>query len=130
MSASAKVNYTPEQSVELVAAYVANPTKETVEIFAAKFSKTAKSIIAKLSREGVYKKAEYVSKNGEKPIKKESVATEIGEFLGLAEGDTDSLAKANKRALAAISSLIAEVVNLREFKQIASETQPDPVQES
>jgi hypothetical protein len=103
------VNYTAEQTAALVSAYTANPTKETVEAFAVKFGKTAKSVVAKLSREGVYKKAEYVSKTGEKPVKKDSVADEIGMLLGLSESDTDSLAKANKRALAAICNAIKSV---------------------
>lgn len=52
------VNYTPEQTTELVSAYKAEPTPETVETFAEKFGKTVKSVVAKLSREGVYVKAE------------------------------------------------------------------------
>lgn len=94
--------YTAEQSAELVAAYKAAPTVETVETFAVKFGKTVKSVVAKLSREGVYQKKEYVSKTGEKPVKKDSTADAIGAILGLSENDTSSLAKANKACLAAI----------------------------
>jgi len=53
--------YTAEQTSELVAAYNASATPETVAIFAEKFGKTVKSIVAKLAREGVYKKAEKAS---------------------------------------------------------------------
>lgn len=49
------VTYTAEQTAELVAAYVAAPSAETVATFAEKFGKTVKSIVAKLSREQVYK---------------------------------------------------------------------------
>ena len=49
------VNYTPEQTAELVAAYVADSTEATVSAFAEKLGKTTRSIVAKLSREGVYK---------------------------------------------------------------------------
>ena len=49
------VTYTAEQTSELVAAYSAAPTAETVAVFAEKFGKTVKSVVAKLSREGVYK---------------------------------------------------------------------------
>jgi hypothetical protein len=105
---TAKVqNYTVEQTAELVAAYVAAPTKETVEAFATKFAKSARSIVAKLARENVYKKPEYVTKNGEKPVKKDSVADAIGAILKLSEADTDSLAKANKKALQAVFDALA-----------------------
>lgn len=123
MSESKKaVNYTPEMTVELVSAYTANPTNETVEKFAAKFNKTVRSIVAKLSRENVYKKAEYVTKSGEKPIAKENMADVIGNFLKLDEASTSSLAKANKKALAAISSALVELADLREFKRLANES--------
>lgn len=107
-----QVNYTAEQTAALVEAYKAEPTKATVEAFAVKFGKTAKSVVAKLSREGVYKKAEYVGKTGEKPVKKDTVADEIGAALGLTEAETESLAKANKSALAKIANALkAGVVN-------------------
>jgi hypothetical protein len=104
--AAKTVNYTPEMTAALVAAYVAAPEKATVEAFATKFGKNVKSIVAKLSREGVYKKAEYVTKAGEKPVDKETFATRIGERLGLDEASASSLAKANKHALAAIAAFI------------------------
>jgi len=107
--ATKTVNYTPEMTAELVTAYKAAPTVDTVEAFATKFGKNVKSIVAKLSREGVYQKKEYVSKTGEKPVDKEEFATRIGDFLNLDEASASSLAKANKKALAAIAAaLMAE----------------------
>ena len=53
----ATVTYTTEQTAELVAAYKVSATPETIAVFAEKFGKTLKSIIAKLAREGVYKSA-------------------------------------------------------------------------
>ena len=97
------VNYTPEQTKAIIEAFTSGTT---VADIAAKFSKTSRSIIAKLSREGVYKKAEYVSKTGEKPVAKETLADAIGSVLQLSENDTSSLAKANKTALAAVHSFI------------------------
>ena len=90
------VNYTAEQTIALVSAYQQG---EPVAMLAEKFGKTARSIIAKLSREGVYKKKEYVSKTGEKPVKKDATADAIGAIVGLSEGEIDSLTKANKTAL-------------------------------
>ena len=107
MAAQAKTAYTVEQTLELVAAYQAAPTQETVAKFAEKFGKTLKSVIAKLSREGVYQKKEYVSKSGAKPEKKDSVADAIGAILKMSDGEIDSLAKANKTALQKIFQALA-----------------------
>jgi uncharacterized protein (DUF1501 family) len=106
MATTKTVNYTADQTAELVKAYTEKPEKATVEAFAVKFGKTAKSVVAKLSREGVYKKAEYVSKNGEKPMKKDTVADQIGAALGMTEAEIESLTKANKTALAKIAAAV------------------------
>jgi hypothetical protein len=109
-------NYTDEQTAAIKAAYleVADKAyadrKAMVESLAEKFGKSAKSIVAKLTREGVYKAAEYVTKQGDKPEKKDDTATAIGAVLRLSEADTDSLAKANKRPLVAIMHALANSV--------------------
>lgn len=97
------VNYTADQAAKLVADYQAGVT---VEALAAEMGKSVRSIVAKLSREKVYKAKTYVSKTGEAVVKKDTVADYIGEALGLAEADTDSLTKANKNALKAIADFI------------------------
>jgi len=101
------VNYTAEQTLTIVTEYSANPTKETVEKLALELGKSTRSIVAKLSREGIYKKKEYVGKTGEKPVKKDAHADAIGAILKLTEADTDSLTKANKTALKAIFDALA-----------------------
>lgn len=106
-TAAKVVNYTAEQTVMVVSEYTANPVKETVEMLAEKLGKTTKSIVAKLSREGVYKKAEYKTKTGDKVEKKDETADAIGAILRLSENDTSSLAKANKVALKAIFAALA-----------------------
>lgn len=108
--ATAKTAYTAEQTAELVSAYVAAPTAATVESFAEKFGKTAKSVIAKLSREGVYQKAERVRKDGSKVEKKDTTADAIGAILGLSEADVSSLTKCNRSALQAIFKALATSV--------------------
>lgn len=100
------VNYTPEMTAELVAAYKAAPVADTVSAFAVKFGKTTKSVVAKLSKEGVYVKKEYVSKTGAAPVKKDTVADEIGKILDMTEAEVDSLTKANKTALAKIANAL------------------------
>ena len=110
MAATKTVNYTQEQTVSMVEAYSANPTRETVEMLAVSLGKSVRSVVAKLSREKVYVSKVYETKNGEKPVKKDSVATAIGAILKLSEADTDSLAKANKRALQAVFDALANSV--------------------
>lgn len=107
------VNYTEEQTIAIRDAYVANPTAETVEALAVQFGKTTRSIIAKLSREGVYKKKEYTTKKGEKPVKKDNLADQLGAICGLSEAEIDSLEKANKTALLKILDFMSETSRLK-----------------
>lgn len=100
-------NYTAAQVAEMLADYAALPTKATVEALAAKFGKTTRSIIAKLSREGVYQKAVRVSKTGEPVQKKDGIADAIGAVLGMTEAEIESLTKANKTALDKIFKALA-----------------------
>ncbi len=58
-------NYTDEMVAEMHSLYEANPTRETVDILASKFGKSVRSIIAKLSREGIYVAQPRVTKTGE-----------------------------------------------------------------
>ena len=97
------VNYTAEQTAKMVADYQAGVT---VDAIATELGKSVRSIVAKLSREKVYKAKTYVSKTGEAVVKKDTVADYIGEALGLAEADTESLTKANKTALKKIADFI------------------------
>ena len=97
------VNYTPEQTAKMVADYNAGVT---VEAMAEALGKSVRSIVAKLSREGVYRKKIYTTKTGEAVVKKDAWADYIGEALGLTEADTESLTKANKTALAKIADFI------------------------
>lgn len=96
---SKTVNYTPEMTAEMVAAFTANPTKETVAALAAKMGKNVRSVIAKLSREGVYKKAEYVTKKGEKPETKEHKVARIAEAMGVTAEKLAGLENASKATL-------------------------------
>lgn len=101
------VNYTPEQTAEMVAAYVANSSQSTVDTLAQKYGKTVRSIVAKLSREKVYVAKEYKTKTGETVQKKDSIADAIGAVLRLKENDIESLTKATKPALQAIFDALA-----------------------
>ena len=99
------VNYTPEQTAVLVSRYV--DEKISVELLANEFGKSVRSIVAKLSREGVYEKKVRTTKTGEKIVKKDEHADAIGAILRLPENDIESLTKANKSALKAIFTALA-----------------------
>ena len=92
-------NYSEEQVEYMVEKYNLTPSRETVEALAVEFSKSPKSIIGKLAREGVYQKAEYVSKTGEKPITKIEIVRGIAQTLNLDENNLTGLEKAPKGVL-------------------------------
>jgi hypothetical protein len=97
MTTNAKtVNYTKEQTDDLKARYAAG---ESVADLAKALGKTTRSIVAKLSREGVYKAKEYVSKTGEKPAKKSDIVQRISELANIPIDQCDSLEKVNKQLL-------------------------------
>lgn len=102
--ASKTVNYTPEQTLQMVADYQAGISVETI---AENMGKTVRSVVAKLSREKVYKAKEYKTKTGEPVVKKDAHADAIGAILRLPENDIESLTKANKSALKAIFEALA-----------------------
>lgn len=101
---SKTVNYTPEQTAKMVADYRAGAT---VEAIAQEMGKSVRSIVAKLSREKVYKAKEYKTKTGQPVVRKDAHADAIGAVLNLTEAETESLTKANKTALEKIFKALA-----------------------
>lgn len=93
------VNYTAAATAKIVADYKAAPTKATVEALAAEFGKTAKSIVAKLVREGVYTKAAEARASGVKARTKAETVAKIATLVGAAAKDLESLEKATAPAL-------------------------------
>ena len=61
-----------------------------------------RSVIAKLSSLGVYKKKEYLTKRGELPVKKEEYIERIAKLLDVNSDMLESLEKVNKSVLALI----------------------------
>ena len=98
------VNYTPEQTAQMVSDY---SNGITVEAIAEKLGKTVRSVVAKLSREKVYIAKTYVSKTGAPVVKKDAHADAIGAILKLSESEIESLTKANKTALEKIFGALA-----------------------
>lgn len=58
-----------------------------------------RSVVAKLSAMGIYKRKEYRNKRGEVPVKKEEYITRIAQLLNVNIDILESLEKANKRVL-------------------------------
>ena len=96
MATTKNVNYTTEQSAKLVADFLSGMS---VEDLANNFGKTTRSIVAKLSREGVYKAKERTTKTGEKVISKEAFVELIADKLECTADDLGGLEKANKTTL-------------------------------
>lgn len=93
------VNYTEEQVEYMVKAYQDNPTRETVDDLAEELNKSVKSIIGKLSREGVYKKTVYKTKTGEDPITKKELVEELAGILDISANSIVGLEKSPKADL-------------------------------
>lgn len=101
------VNYTPEMVAEMVASYEQNPTQETIAALAAKFEKKPRSVIAKLSAEGVYLKQEKVGKTkaGVDVIRKEELVAQVNQALGI---ELPSLSKVTKVDLMALLNVVGK----------------------
>ena len=97
-------NYTDAMVEELVAAYEDNPSRDTVDEFAQRFNKPARSIIAKLVREGVYQAVARATKQGTPVVRKAELVAQIQESLGTTKLDT--LAKASKADLQTLVALV------------------------
>lgn len=108
-------NYTEQQTDAMVAAYMLEPTRETVDKLAEELGRSTKSIIGKLSREGVYRREVYVSKTGESPITKVEIVNNIAEGLGLEISTLAGLEKSPKTALRNLEKAVAGLTQLGEF---------------
>lgn len=98
-------NYTKEEVEKLVRVYEENPSRETVEALSKELNKSLKSVIGKLSREGVYQKITYVSKTGERPITKEKLVRTVEIQLSVPENSLSGLEKSPKGVLRRLCEL-------------------------
>jgi hypothetical protein len=97
------MRYTKETVDEIVDLYNSG---KTVEEIATVYDVPPRSVIAKLSSLGVYKKKTYVNKNGEAPVKKEVYIERIAQLLDANIELLDSLEKVNKRVLVMITNAL------------------------
>ena len=105
------VNYTEEQVELMKEQYTRNPSRETVENLAETLDKSIKSIIGKLSREGVYKKTVYKTKTGEDPETKKEIVESIADTLDIDYEPVAGLEKSPKAALKVLRSGINECLD-------------------
>ena len=96
-------NYSDEMVAEMHSLYEANPTRETVEQLAETFGKSVRSIIAKLSREGIYVSQPRVTKTGEPVVRKAELVAQIEAHF---EIEVPTLVKASKADLQTLISMI------------------------
>ena len=92
----AQANYTEAMTEKMIAKYTAEPTRDTVDALARELGKNTRSIIAKLSREGVYKAQPRVTKSGEPVVRKAELVAQIQDQLGT---EFPSLVKSSKADL-------------------------------
>ena len=100
------MNYSKEMTVRMVEAYSEAPNRQTVAILAKEFGKSEKSIIGKLSKEGVYQRSVYVTKTGEKPVTKAELVEELE--LKLEIESLEGLEKAPKTVLKKLLEAICD----------------------
>lgn len=98
------VNYTPEVTAEVLAAFADGMA---VEAIALKVGKSMRSVIAKLSREGVYT-AKAKAKAADKAETKAEMLAKVEVALGVKAGTFASFEKATKGA---IEALVAATAN-------------------
>ena len=98
-------NYTEEMVNEMTAAYTENPTRVTVDALAEQFGKTTRSIIAKLSREGVYVAQPRTTKSGEPVVSKAELVSTIAAHFDI---EVPTLVKAGKQDLQRLVDAISQ----------------------
>jgi len=90
------VNYTEEMTAQVLADYAAGVS---VEAIAEKVGKTARSVVAKLSREGVYKAKEKSATAKTPNIGKADLADKIVKVAGMTTDEAKDLQKLTKQTL-------------------------------
>ena len=105
------INYTEKQVELMIEKYTSNQSRETVEELAETLDKSIKSIIGKLSREGVYKKTVYKTKTGESPETKKEIVENLAGLLNLEYIQVAGLEKSPKSALKILREAIHECLD-------------------
>ena len=96
------VNYTPEQTKDMVTKYQSGMP---VEMIARELGKTTRSVVAKLSREGVYVAK---TKATQPRVKKADLVDKLAQACGVQAEVFESLEKANLEVLEALLARVSE----------------------
>lgn len=99
------MKYTKEATDKLVELYHNSVGTQAI---AQQFDVPERSVIAKLSSLGVYKKKEYRNKRGEVPVKKDRYIEELAQVLCVDIDRLDSLEKCNKSVLVLLLQALKE----------------------
>tara|TARA_R100001510_G_C7638004_1_gene195855 strand:+ start:1004 stop:1351 length:348 start_codon:yes stop_codon:yes gene_type:complete len=100
----ATANYTQQQTEQMVSKYSANPTRATVDALAKELGKNTRSVIAKLSREGVYVAQPRATKSGEPIVRKAELVAQLEAHFGIEMPTLVKTSKADlQRLLEAVS---------------------------
>lgn len=94
-------DYKSGKSIEQIADWVSEQVNEQIP---------PRSIIAKLSSLGIYKKKEYLNKRGEPPVRKEEYIQRIATLLDLNIDLLESMEKVTKTALILIEKSLREKI--------------------
>lgn len=104
------INYTEEQTKELVKLYLEAEDKQAIlPILAEQFDKPKKSIIGKLSKEGVYVKKVYKTKQGTSPVTKKEMIHNLSKILNADVNKLQGLEKAPKLDLEYLIECISKL---------------------
>lgn len=94
-----QVNYTPEQVAQIVEAYKAGTE---VDQIATMVGKTVRSVVAKLSREGVYQPKAKAASGGR--VTKEELVAKLEAHFEMEAGSLDTFTKASREQLIMLAS--------------------------
>jgi hypothetical protein len=100
--------YTEKDIEYIIEEYQESPNRTTVDSLAEELSVSPRSIIGKLSKLGVYRKAPYTPKYAEKPISKEELVTDIAHQLDLDLEALSGLSSSKKPALLLLHARLGE----------------------
>jgi len=112
------VNYTEQQVESMVRTYNKNPTKLTVESLADTMGKTVRSIVAKLSNEGVYKKVATKKVSTATTMAKKSYVNVIKIMMNARHDQLNSLENVSKKDLEIMLDLLKQLNNEYEIKEM------------
>lgn len=96
-------NYSDKDVAFMLEAYNSEPTRATVDMIAEKLGKNARSVIAKLSREGVYKAQPRTTKTGEPVVSKQQYVDAINAHFDI---EMPTLVKSGKQDLQKLASAL------------------------